>query len=179
MNPIITVVIPTCIAIIVVPLMLKKLLGAWFNELTRRKGIVDDEHFTVGFSHSIKSLFLVFTLFCGALFVFSFKNGIIEIWVHLFFGLMFILPLFLLYCVCAWRVTVHGEEIIIRRPFHFKKKYHLNELKGYTKCDDGGKIIKMNGKTACLELIFVTPPLLYNYFLKHEKILPSQKTQKR
>ena len=66
MNPIITVVIPTCIAIIVVPFMLKKLLGAWFNELTRRKGIVDDEHFTVGFSHSIKSLFLVFTWFCGA-----------------------------------------------------------------------------------------------------------------
>lgn len=179
MNPTSTIVIPTCIAIIAVPFILTKLLDAWFKESTSKKGIVDDEHFTVGFPRSIKNLCLVCTLFLGVLFAFSFKDGVIEIWVHAFFGIMFMLPLLLLYCVCAWRVTVNDEEIIIRRPFHFRKRYHISELKGYARCDDGGKIIKMNGKTACLELIFVTPPILYSYFLKHKKILPSQKTQKR
>lgn len=173
MDSVIIVVIPVCIAIIIVPAILSQIVKSWLQGLAAKNMVIDSDHFVVKYPPIVKHLFACLTLFWLALLLLFWESRTSLVWAYAIFCVFFLLSLFLLYCTWKWRVIASGEKIIIIRPFHLRHEFSLNQLKGYVRCGNGGRILDTSGKTVCVESIFVQPPALYNYFLKHGKILPS------
>lgn len=149
----------------------KKIVKSYFIDLSFKDMITDSEHFAVKYPPAVRHLFVCLTLFWFALLLFFWESRTSSAWAYTVLCAFFLLSLFLLYCTWKWRVIVSGQKVIIIRPFHLKREFYLNQLKGYSRYRGGGKIIDMRGKVVCIENIFVQPPVLYNYFLKHKKIL--------
>lgn len=177
MDAMIATVIPACIAMIVTPIILSWLVKACLSSFTSKKTMRDNEHFTTQYPPVLICFFAGCTLFFAALLALLFHLADARttlIWGCAIFGGALSLSLLLWYCAGRWRVRVDSTKITVWRPFHQKREYSMEQIKGYMRCDDGGKILDVKGKTICLETFFVWPSL-YNYFLAHGKILPSEK----
>lgn len=181
MDSIITTVIPACIAMIVTPIILSKLVNGCLDYQIPSKAMWDNEHFTAQYPPVLIRFFAGCTLFFTAMLALLFHledERTTLIWGCAIFGVPLSLSLLLWYCAGRWRVRVDGTKITMWRPFRRKREYSIDQIKGYMKCENGFKILDVNGKTICLETVLVGPPLS-SYFSAHGKILPPEKKKGR
>lgn len=181
MDPIIVSVFPACVAMIVTPLILSWLVKACLRSFASKKTMQDNEHFTAQYPPVLIRFLAGLTLCVAALLALLFHLAYARttlIWGCVIFGVPLSLSLLLWYCAWRWRVRVDGTKITVWRPFHWKREYSMEQIKGYMRCDNGGKILDVKGKSICLATFLVFPSL-YNYFLAHGKILPPEKKKGR
>ena len=181
MDPMIATVFPACIAMIVTPIILSWLVKGCLFSFDFKKAMQDKEHFTAQYPPVLIRFLGGLTLCVAALLALMFHwtdTRTTLIWTCVIFGVPLSLSLLLWYCAARWRVRVDGTKITMWLPFRRKREYSIDQIKGCMKCDNGYKILDVNGKAICLETVFVWPSL-YNYFLAHGKILPPEKKKSR
>lgn len=181
MDSMIATVIPACFAMVVTPIILSWLVKGCLDHQIPSKATWDNEHYTAQYPPVLIRFLGGLTLCVAALLALMFRwtdTRTTLIWTCVIFGVPLSLSLLLWYCAARWRVRVDGTKITTWLPFRRKREYSMDQIKGYMKCDNGGKILDVNGKTICLETVLVAPHLSI-YFSLHGKILPPKKKKSR
>lgn len=153
-----------------VPIFIRKLLVHYISTLKIPKRLSSQQ--TVSYSAWFSNIFLFSALFFAGLLVFSIINKNSALFVYVFFVSLLSVSLLCYYYCKWWKVTINDNQTLtFRMPFRRTCTISIDDLAGYFRHDGEGIIYDRRGHLICTETIFVSPPILYNYFLEHKKII--------
>lgn len=166
------ILLPCCMTMILVPKLIRKVFIHHVHQLEKSMKKCGNTYQTVGYPAWLSNIFLFSIFFFSALIFFSIVDKNRAWFVYIIFGLLVSISSLLYYYCKWWKVTItDNQKIIFRMPFHKTRSFSMDELEGYLRHDGEGIIYDHNWHPICTETMFVTPPILYNYFLEHKKII--------